>query len=202
MFTKHLIESLQRTDEGIHQDLLTIAYADWQAADDWSYAKMLENAREKYGELVEFAILIGKYNQQVCNGGHFQYWDNGYASAGGDITDAILHERLVELFDKFEFSKLKMGNAVYVGLKSFLQSAQRPGDCYECHGEGGWHETDDDGGDPYFDKCCTCGGSGDDDRAIEDTRHLDNAYYDVYTDWEKSMEKFFLEAFENAQKSS
>ena len=206
MFTKHLIKSLQRSSEGIHQDLLTIAYADWQSAGDWSYADMLKNTREKYSELVEFAVLIGKYNQQVCNGGHLQYWDNGYAGAGSGAfcypTDAVLHERLIELFNKFEFNKLKFGNAVYVGLMSFLQSAKLPGDCYECHGAGGWDESDDDGGNPWFDECGNCGGSGDDDTNIEDVSHLDSAYFDVSSEWEAAMEKFFLEAFESAQKAS
>ena len=205
MFTKHLLDSLQRTDEGIHQDLLSIAYADWQAAHDWSYADMLKNAAKKYGELVEFAILIGKYNQQVCNGGHFQYWDNGYASAntGGCLanhSDTILHERLIDLFKTYKFNKLKFGSAVYAGLISFLRSAEKPGDCYNCHGVGGWDEIDEDG-EEYFDECGSCTGSGDDDDNIEDTSHLDSAYYDVYEEWEPGMEKFFLEAFETEQKA-
>lgn len=64
-------------DQDLHQAVMNVAYDDWQKNKDWSFGMMLDNARSKYGELFFVFILLGKYNQQVCNGGHVQYYDNG-----------------------------------------------------------------------------------------------------------------------------
>ena len=82
----------------------------------WSYGEMLDSARAKYGELFFTMTLVGKYNQQVCNGGHRQYFDNGYGERdGGGFGDS--HDMSLplhgELLKAFEENILTMG----IGLK-------------------------------------------------------------------------------------
>lgn len=101
-----------------HQAIMDIAYENLKSMEDpekpgtytvpthlprqpWSHALLVNTTKDSYGELAAFAVLMGKYNQQVCNGGHLQYWENHYASYG-DITDDIsLHHQLRSLYDFF-----------------------------------------------------------------------------------------------------
>ena len=56
------------------------------------------------GPLAAFAFLLGKYYYQVGNGGHHQYWDNGYpavkSSFMGGSCDGELHEKMCNYFDE------------------------------------------------------------------------------------------------------
>ena len=67
----------------------------------WYYSNLLEWVRDQLGDLAEFAILVGKYNYQVCNGGHLQYWSNEYSSMNGQYKDLYLHINMVEYFETF-----------------------------------------------------------------------------------------------------
>ncbi len=98
---------LRRTDEidtdGYHQTIMNIMYEQWQKENAMSYSDILNWFGTTYGSLAKFAVLIGKYNQQVCNGGHIQYFDNGYADGkGGFMSDhdpsIPLHKELIKLF--------------------------------------------------------------------------------------------------------
>jgi hypothetical protein len=100
---------LQRTDEidtdGYHQTIMNIMYEKWQTESAMSYNDILNWFETTYGSLAKFAVLIGKYNQQVCNGGHIQYFHNGYADGkGGFMSDhdpsIPLHKELIKLFMK------------------------------------------------------------------------------------------------------
>jgi hypothetical protein len=100
---------LQRSDEleadGYHQSIMNIMYEQWQKEDAMSYNDILNWFETTYGSLAKFAVLIGKYNQQVCNGGHIQYFHNGYADGkGGFMSDhdpsIPLHKELIKLFMK------------------------------------------------------------------------------------------------------
>ncbi len=62
-----------------HQELMDLIYEEWRKRLGTSYGEMISWTEEKYGELVAFAVLIGKCNYQVCNGGWIQYLYNGYA---------------------------------------------------------------------------------------------------------------------------
>lgn len=56
----------------VHQAILDIGYAYWQNPEERtvdSYLGMINFVKENYGELFAVSILLGKYNQQVCNGG-------------------------------------------------------------------------------------------------------------------------------------
>jgi hypothetical protein len=98
---------LQRTDEidtdGYHQTIMNIMYEQWQTRNATSYNDILNWFEITYGSLAKFAVLIGKYNQQVCNGGHTQYFHNGYADGKGGCfishdENIPLHNELIELF--------------------------------------------------------------------------------------------------------
>ena len=118
--TNSLKESLSKIDniEDYHQTIMEIAYdhlnsledpnkhhtynvEGWRPNRPWSHSLLCWATKETFGELAEFAVLIGKYNQQVCNGGHHQYWYNHYASDSGITEDIYLHTKLEELFEAF-----------------------------------------------------------------------------------------------------
>ena len=67
-----------------HQSILDIGYCWWQKELVDRYSDMIEKMKDDFGKEFAILILLGKYNQQVGNGGHQQYFDNGYASAGSD----------------------------------------------------------------------------------------------------------------------
>jgi hypothetical protein len=84
---------------------MNIMYEQWQTQNATSYNDILNWFETTYGSLAKFAVLIGKYNQQVCNGGHIQYFDNGYADGkGGFMSDhdpsIPLHKELIKFFTK------------------------------------------------------------------------------------------------------
>ena len=90
-----------------HQTILNIGYKWWQRVENknMSYLNMIDYMSETYGEIFAGFILVGKYNQQVGNGGHCQYYDNGYADGkGGCFSDRDfdhpLHRRLISWFEK------------------------------------------------------------------------------------------------------
>ena len=63
----------------VHQAIMNVGYDWWQNTKGASMEDMILHVREKYGPVAEFAILFGKFNQQVENGGILQWIDNGYA---------------------------------------------------------------------------------------------------------------------------
>ena len=92
-----------------HQTILNIGYNWWQKSSEdpertkksIDYKDMIDYISETYGEIYAGLILIGKYNQQVTNGGHFQYYDNGYADGVGGCMNEHdfnhpMHGRLVK----------------------------------------------------------------------------------------------------------
>ena len=102
--------------QDIHQAIITVCYNEYNAylgeanrileekgssPMRWYYSSFLEWVNNKFGDLAEFAILIGKYNYQVCNGGHLQYWSNEYGSMNGQYKDLYLHMNMVEYFEFF-----------------------------------------------------------------------------------------------------
>ena len=118
-------------DGDYHQAILDVGYEAWQSpmGRQWSYADMVNHAAVTYGEAAKLFILFGKFNQQVTNGGHFQYYDNGYTSLtkkGGFFRsarfdmDMELHKELIRLFKEYKLQMLPKGDAVL----SILQDLQ------------------------------------------------------------------------------
>ena len=102
------------SNNDIHQAIMNVAYNSYNSylgelnsklkeenrpQVRWFYSGLCEWTRFQLGDLAEFAVLIGKYNQQVENGGHEQYWFNGYASIDGRYKDLYLHMDLIEYLE-------------------------------------------------------------------------------------------------------
>ena len=107
--SKKLIDKLlcmEVDDNDFHQATLNIMYDEWQNK-DCTYKEILDWFEETYDSFAKFAVLIGKYNQQVCNGGHIQYFNNGYANGNGGCfnehsSSIPLHKELIRLFKQTE----------------------------------------------------------------------------------------------------
>lgn len=147
-----------------HQKILNVCYYYWQTNNGWSYEDMLNNAENLYGPIAKMAVMLGKYNQQVCNGGHSQYHFNGYSHTGDD-EEKDLHDELVELIKKY----LDINKKTKQELLSIMESVeveQNEEDCYDCGGSGqieeedGWGDDEDDDGLGYGEECTTCDGDG------------------------------------------
>lgn len=99
--------------------------SDSNKENDWGYSQMIDWTQETFGDEFALLILLGKYNQQVGNGGHVQYWDNGYASyhTGGVFSDHEemgLHALMIELFEKYKYDDSETGKRILKILKSFF----------------------------------------------------------------------------------
>lgn len=101
-----------------HQHILDVAYNHWKEVG----GSMLENllwVQETYGDLARFAVQMGKYNQQVQNGGHAQYYFNGYAAAHSDgcdseHNDTELHDWMLDfMLEDEHLKKLKLTKTVH-----------------------------------------------------------------------------------------
>lgn len=141
------------------QAVLNIGYDMWQKNPDRSigYSDMLSWVRVEYGEFAKFCILIGKYNQQVCNGGHYQYWDNRYA--GDDEDDFTLHKEMIEYLGMSGLIYTSLGRKVYDVARRFGIITPDPYD---------WLRSEDENLEPY----------------LKD-EGVDGAYYAFNSEWEK-----------------
>ncbi len=87
--------------------ILDVGYSKWQEQTRWDYRAMLEHTEKNYGVAAKLFILLGKYNQQVNNGGHSQYYANGYGDGAGGFgddhdADNPLHQEMIALFKKLK----------------------------------------------------------------------------------------------------
>jgi len=76
-------------EEDIQQKLMDEAYEIWQKEENekWSFEDFIINVRDTLGDLHYFAVISGKMNQQVENGGWFQWHDNEYSCCIEDLID-------------------------------------------------------------------------------------------------------------------
>lgn len=219
-FHKDIVLEILKEDKSFkngdyHQSLLNICYDEWQKNKNWSYSDMINFAIENYGELVAFAVLIGKYNQQVCNGGHAQYYYNGYASGSGGFgsnhgDDTSMHDLLLSYFmrdsDLKKYSWYEILNNLLNQFLDFSIDDERYTieTCNECGGRGEEDEDtgeEDEDGDTIYEtvKCSYCGGSGEEevcsDSYGEPVGHswdrLDTKYYEITDEVEKNLNVYF-----------
>ena len=163
--------SLHFNDDGLHQALLNIAYDEWQKHDNWDMEDMLDYARS-FGDIVKLAVLLGKYNQQVQNGGHSQYFDNGYSGSHnykghtGDYYnyDIPLTLNMLNLMMKHGLNTTENGKAVVKIIEEFIDITS------------GWCREDDE---------------EDEDNSMPDYSNLDTKYYKVCGGWMKDLEQYF-----------
>lgn len=114
---------------GYHDAILEVLYATWHEHKEWRYSDMVHYARLVYGEIAEFAVLMGTFNYQVNNGGFSQYEENGYASD---------YPRLLKLYEK-----LLPDTEFHIKTLAFLKSAPEPE-------YASTHYTDEDYNDEYY----------------------------------------------------
>jgi len=149
----------------VHQALINIAHDEWGKHTDWSYDSVLKWLA-KFGNLPFFAMLLGKYNYQVCNGGHSQYYDNGYASSkshgfGGTYDNIDNHEELLNLFRDLDMDRiLSHGSVVFDIMNGF--NLELEDELIKCDYCGGHGQSDCEvcGGHGSVD-CKECDGTGD-----------------------------------------
>ncbi len=114
----HLLRT--RNDESFregdfHQATLDLFFAAWQTSRQGdSYSELIQKFQDQVGDLAAFAVLCGKYNQQVENGGHLQYWDNGYAG-----RESVLHDKMMDLMETLGAHKTAQGAEVYRVMSAF-----------------------------------------------------------------------------------
>jgi hypothetical protein len=163
----------EETEAGRGDALRELNIKKTDARNAWGYGEMLDNARDKYGELFFVLTLAGKYNQQVGNGGHIQYFDNGYGGRdeggfGRDHDPSMpLHRELVREFELTILPLAKEGaerelleKALHV-MKDFKITVDRDRyhteSCDECGGSG---EVDGEE-EGETETCGSCDGRGD-----------------------------------------
>lgn len=132
--TERLVEKNDKSYQNgeTWQAILNIGYNMWQTSkQDLSYTDMINWTRIEYGEFAAFCILVGKYNQQVTNGGHMQYWDNGYA--GDNEEDFSLHEQMLRGFVDFGLVDTKLGKKTHEVASRF--EIVQDGDLYYGDGD-------------------------------------------------------------------
>ena len=176
----------------IHQCLMNLGYKEWQKEENnWSYTEMLNWTEENYGKLVKFAILIGKYNEQVENGGHYQYVSNNYT---GDLTDwssvpeIPLHKEMIGLMQSFGLDKSEIGKKVFDIIWNFkpeLNTAENIEKEY----------YDEETGEVYYEEKENQDYGTIDN--IYDLDELDLRYYEVNDEWIKFLNDFFTKELIN-----
>lgn len=182
-----------------HQQIMDHYFAIWQSPEhkDWHYRDMVFYALEQ-NPLHALAILTGKYNQQVENGGHMQYFDNGYADGIGgffskhETTD--MHDLMLGLMLDYGLDTAPETRDVYSIMNRFALSDEI--DCPECAGYGYFEPYDEEEDRTYEEDCWRCNGTSvvfdthiDTDLADE----LDDAYYAINAAFLEYLDAFFIE---------
>lgn len=180
-----------------HQEIMDHYFAMWQSSEhhDWHYRDMVYYALEQ-NPLHALAILTGKYNQQVENGGHMQYFENGYADGvGGYFADhetADMHDLMLSLMRDYGLDRAPETRDVFTIMKRFTTSDEL--DCPECGGNGYFESYDEEEDRTYEEDCCRCNSTGivtethiDSDLADE----LDDAYYAINNAFLGYLDAFF-----------
>jgi len=124
-------------EDGYHQLIMDGAYDKWQKQGD-GRSEAMEDWFERLTDLEKDAVAIGKFNQQVCNGGFAQWVGNGYM----EVQFKRLQQALLRL------PECEVVGTVKEILGKFEEIAER-----NEWGAGSYSETE-------YEDCCECGGSG------------------------------------------
>lgn len=148
----------------------------------------LHDLIKEFDEKFYFVYLFCQYTYQVNNGGHSQYFENGYASYddldkgyfGNKCADLDVHHKMTELFQTYFNTQ---NNPIYEKflqiLKDFDNTISNE-DCYECGGSGYYEDEDEDGNIYDTETCSYCHGSGINENIFYvDGDKLDNAFYEI-----------------------
>jgi len=182
-------------------------YSDKENQDIDSIDDMVYYAFENYGILPGFTILLSNYNGQVNNGGHIQYFGNGYASSGSSGAfqshdDLEMHDVMLDAWKESGFNKFsKSGRKAFEVAQEF-EIERAEDDCSYCGGSGQEEEEvehEDEEGDTYteteYDTCGECRGTGtieSDDMEVVNADVLDSRLYDVNSRLLYDLERFLM----------
>ena len=159
-----------------HQAILDVCYDHWNKDENkgWSYVDMANFARFRFGDLIQFLLLAGKYNQQITNGGHCQYYENGYAS-GKDgyeprrVDTNSLHHEMMTRFKELKLDQHPIGKEVFKIQERFYRMM------YD------WTPPEDEG-EPYFPK---------------ESDELDTKYFELNDEWMEYLNSYAKEFVHN-----
>ena len=178
-----LREDLAKSDEfkkgEAWQAVVSLCYDEWQKPEnnkDWDYNTLLGYAHLTYGLFAKLLVLMGSYNGEVCNGGHDQYFANGYASNGGSCFDrhdtgCRLTREMLKLMDGFKLDTFGEGAEIYKIIKDF---------CREIKNNNPYDQEDD----------------RDDDSEPSELSKLDDRLYEINDAWEKTINKLIIDWLE------
>jgi len=161
---------------------------------------------------INLIIMMNNYVYQVGNGGHLQYYENGYASRGssgfgGHHSDIETHLEMMELLKGSDLYNSPMMKTIYGVLEGFADYMKRYAeygndDCDACDGSG-WEQMNCDycngegtvdhgdgeetceecGGSGEEDiDCSQCGGEGKEEINVDLLNRLDDKLYQFHTD--------------------
>lgn len=161
--------------------------------DDYTYNDFIKRVIKEFGEKAAFAVLMGKFNHQVCNGGHDQYYFNGYS--GDDELNISMHKLLIKFFNKYFTYNNKITREYREILDLFEPEEEYEKEsCSRCDGAG---EIDEDNDEFCSVSCPECYGSGEQESSSTivinspSMDDLDNRYYKIEKELMKLGEKFF-----------
>jgi hypothetical protein len=162
---KFLRTALQNPDhDDLFQEVLNIGYTEWQqhleGANAWGFANMVNWMRETFGDDAALIMMLGKFNQQVYNGGIIQWLDNGYASddstrhrrqqfyGASPEMDTTLLDNMVDDLQASDLSKLPHGHEMLdILLRIQDEISDADGSCPNCNNH-------------RYVKCENCDGTG------------------------------------------
>ena len=217
MLTEQEIKSIETSDywkNGECMDAFILhKFEDEFTPEFYNRIKHLSFLREK-DERVLLLQEMSDYIGQVYNGGHCQYYDNGYTSdersGHGSNTEGNIeiHKEMMELFQKYiPSSETKtLFLAIMDDFKDTINNEEcqdcggsgsyEDEDCYECNGSGQDEDGDncsECGGRGTVDgsNCYSCNGSGVSDYLVcEGAGELDERLYAIDKDIEAIMNQF------------
>lgn len=160
---KFLRTALQNPEhDDLFQEVLNLGYTEWQRPErenTWGFADMTSWMEENFGNEAALITMLGKFNQQVCNGGIIQWLDNGYASdnrgrkrqrwgSASPEMDLSLLDWMINDLENSALVRLPHGHEILqilVSIQNEIEDASGP--CDHCHNH-------------RYVKCDTCGGYG------------------------------------------
>lgn len=109
--------------ESVIQPLMDRAYATWGDAKSFG-----EFARSLWG-LERKAVLVGKLNQQVTNGGFIQWIDNGYAVLVGELFGILAEVNTPATLEALRIAREVVGDIESLGGRNG-DDLSIPNSCY------------------------------------------------------------------------
>lgn len=196
---KSVVDAAKNSTDGFHQEILNYSYANYNkiSPSSFTFPGLVQWTIDNMGEEFGLLVFLGKYSQQVNNGGHMQYHDNGYDGSNNDRDEETpLHDEMEALFRQLGYDELPLGDKVLDIMSKYAPSSEAD-DCDSCGGTGYNEEDDDDEeDDDMYERfggslsCDYCGGSGEsrDNYTMYIDETLDDKYYAIDDAWMVTLE--------------